>query len=252
MSKKLLFVGIILAILTVVLINMRISQVEASQKKFAFLQLDTTAALAAGDTINLGNLKIVYLPEDFNSLSQTAVLDSAESRTWLAGRRVTDDIASGSFLLYEHFADKPDTRFASKIGEDSRAVTIAVNSITAVAYFVEPGSTVDILGTIQEEIDVDVGDPNYNGETVRIVTKTILQNVPVLAVGSATTRGTYLRTDARRGYGTVTVEVTPLQAEILVFALGQVQSGLTLVLRNPANGETADLPSVGWDDFKAE
>ena len=58
MSKKLLITGIILAILAVVLINMRINQVEASQKKYAFLQLDSGVNLAAGDTIALDKLRI--------------------------------------------------------------------------------------------------------------------------------------------------------------------------------------------------
>lgn len=251
MSKKLLITGIILAILAVVLINMRINQVEASQKKYAFLQLDSGVNLAAGDTIALDKLRIVYLPEDFNSLSQTAVLDSEESRTWLSGRKVTTDVAGGSFLLYEHFADKPDTRFASLIGQGNRAMTIPVNAMSAVGYFVEPGSTVDVLGTMEEAVPVDIGAGADPEDTVRVVTKTILQNVLVLAVGEATTRGNYLRKD-ERGYTTVTVEVTPLQAEVLVFAMQHVLGGLTLVLRNPVNDDISEIPNVSWEQLQSD
>jgi len=40
--------------------------------------------------------------------------------------------------------------------------------------------------------------------------------------------------------------VTPQQAEVLTFALGQVQGALTLVLRNPADEKKAELPDMNW------
>ena len=130
-------------------------------------------------------------------------------------------------------------------------MTIPVNSITSVGFFIEPGSRVDVLGTMEEQVPVDIGAGEDNPETVRVVTKTILQNLHILAVGDATTRGRYLRKD-ERGYTTVTVEVTPMQAEVLVFAIQHVLGGLTLVLRNPANDDVSEIPNVSWEQFQSD
>ena len=89
MSKKLLITGIILAIVAVVLLNMRISQVEADQKRYAFLQLDVAENLAAGDAIALDRLRIVYLPGGFNSAASCFTSISPTSRIPGSPRRST-------------------------------------------------------------------------------------------------------------------------------------------------------------------
>lgn len=96
-----------------------------------------------------------------------------------------------------------------------RAVTVRVNDVVGVAGFVLPGMRVDVLIT---------GNPPGNRTTV---TKTILQNVPVLSAGKT------LQTDATGkpvDAPNVTLLVTPQQAELLTLAgnEGRIQ----LVLRN--------------------
>ena len=80
----------------------------------------------------------------------------------------------------------------------------------------------------------------------QVVTKTILQNVKVLAVGRATSRGTYLNV-SDSGFATVTVEVSPLDAEKIVFAIDEAARELTLVLRNPADEEEREISPVSWE-----
>jgi Flp pilus assembly protein CpaB len=79
----------------------------------------------------------------------------------------------------------------------------------------------------------------------RVVTRTFLQNVKVLAVGAATTPEGAV-TKANSTYNNVTVEVTPSEAEMLIFAMGQSNGSLNLVLRNPTDNTVEDLPSINW------
>ncbi|MBZ2185497.1 MAG: Flp pilus assembly protein CpaB [Bryobacter sp.] len=101
-----------------------------------------------------------------------------------------------------------------------RAVTVRVNDVVGVAGFVLPGMRVDITVT---------GRPPQGDETL---TTTVLQNITVLSAG------TTMAPDARGAAinaPTVTLLVTPEQAEVLILAgsEGRVQ----LVLRNGGDNE---------------
>jgi len=103
-----------------------------------------------------------------------------------------------------------------RIPEEKRAMSLSVNEITGVNGFILPGDRVDVLVTID----------NAKGSNVA-VTKTILQNVEVLAAGA--------KTETRRNHQitvqTVTMLVDQEGAEAL--SLGMHQGEVNLVLRNP-------------------
>jgi Flp pilus assembly protein CpaB len=132
-----------------------------------------------------------------------------------------------------------------------------VSPQSAVAYFIEPGSRVDVLATFEQDATTYEGvslpgapRPVQQPVTTRTVsTKTILQNVKVLAVGRAATRGTY-EDEAEGGFDTVTVEVTPLDSERLTFAVDEAGRRLTLVLRNPQDEATVEVPSASFSSLE--
>jgi pilus assembly protein CpaB len=105
-----------------------------------------------------------------------------------------------------------------RIPESMRAISLSVNEITGVNGFVLPGDRVDVVVTVD----------NAKGAGVA-VTKTILQNVEVLASGS--------KTETRRNQQitvqSITLVVDPKGAESLALALHQGQ--IHLVLRNPVD-----------------
>lgn len=104
------------------------------------------------------------------------------------------------------------------IPEGMRAVTIRVNDVVGVAGFVLPGMRVDVLVT---------GHPPSGDRTV---TMTVLQNILVLSAGQtiqADSRGQAINAP------TVTLLVTPQQAETLTLASNQGR--VQLVLRNGAD-----------------
>jgi pilus assembly protein CpaB len=107
-----------------------------------------------------------------------------------------------------------------RIPESQRAITLSVNEVTGVNGFILPGDRVDVLVTID----------NVKGPGVA-VTKTILQNVEVLASGS--------KTETRRNQQitvqSITLVVEPKGAESLALALHQGE--VHVMLRNPVDHE---------------
>ena len=260
-TTRVLIIGSFLGIVTVVLLNLYISQLQAKQVSVAVIRLKPEVSLAKGDLVKPEMVRTVKLPQQFDHLVDMALPANGEAAVWIKGRPVTRDVASGGLLLYSHFEDVPEERFAARITEKMRALTIPVDATSAVGYFVEPGSRVDILATLS---NIEVGSlklprlprgasppagsslpTSIPTATEKVATKTLLQNVRVLAVGTATTRGAYVG-NSSGGFATVTVEVTPYQAEKLVFALEHARRGLTLVLRNAADDGVEPLPAVSW------
>jgi len=134
------------------------------------------------------------------------------------------------------------TGLASIVNKRSRAISISISGAAALSGLIKPKDHVDILGTFTFPSKV-------NPQEVESVTLTLMQNVSVLATGRNLARqmtedGLNSQQD---GYSTVTFEVSPREAEILVFAQ-QTRGQLYLSLRNPRDiySET-ELPSVNFD-----
>jgi pilus assembly protein CpaB len=99
---------------------------------------------------------------------------------------------------------------------EKRAMAVRVDDVVGVAGFINPGNRVDVLVTLREASSQ---------------TKTVLQNVLVLATGTqldAHGNGT-----KSREVRVITVEVTPEEAEKL--ALAAHEGKVTMALRNYAN-----------------
>jgi pilus assembly protein CpaB len=128
-----------------------------------------------------------------------------------------------------------------------RAISLNIGGAQSVSGMVEPNDRVDVLGTFLFPSKTVAGE-------MEAVTLTVLQNVTVLATGQKLAKDS-LGPGARRGsggYSTVTLEVTPSEAELLVFA-EQSKGRLSLSLRNPSDvGFEAQLPSVNFDHLQTE
>ena len=103
---------------------------------------------------------------------------------------------------------------------------------------VQPNDHVDVLGTFRFPAA-------EKGTQMDTVTLTILQNVTVLAVGQqlANQRSA---ADRRGNYSTITLSVSPKEAEMLVFA--QQKGVLTFTLRNNTDPYVArDVQDVNFE-----
>jgi pilus assembly protein CpaB len=121
-----------------------------------------------------------------------------------------------------------------RIPDEMRAISLSVNEITGVNGFVLPGDRVDVLVTVD----------NVSGSNVS-TTKTILQNVEVLASGSKTET----RRDHQITVQTITLLVDPKGAEALALALHQGK--VHLVLRNPVDARIVDSRPTDTRDVLA-
>ncbi|PDT04889.1 pilus assembly protein CpaB [Rhizobium chutanense] len=298
-----LIAAVIVGLITGVLLYFWTESVKNEQVAYAFMRLQPDRKVTRGQAITPDMLaEPVMLPESFGALAKLAVPAASAYREWLKDRTAAADIPAGSVLLFQYFDDNDGGRLTTMIAPGKRALTLPVNAAAAVGHFVEPGSYVDILGTVDEPVEpvapaaatqpgapgqapAATGQPpapaqppspveqmlknyltQYPGadendvnayrkkaqdyklgisSRTRVVTRTFLQNVKVLAVGAATTAEGAV-TKANSTYNNVTVEVTPAEAEMLIFALGQSNGSLNLVLRNPADNTVEDLPSINW------
>lgn len=126
-----------------------------------------------------------------------------------------------------------------------RAVSIAVSGASAVSGMVRPNDTVDVLGTF-------IFSSTDSPDASELVTLTVLQNVTVLATGMETAKTMNPLQRSHGTYSTVTLEVTPREAEVLVFAQ-QMKGRLALTLRNPADVHfERELPRVDFQRIETE
>ena len=136
---------------------------------------------------------------------------------------------------------------AGDIKRQMRAVSINASGAAAVSGMVHPADHVDVIGTFSFP-----GAPDANGrQTTKFVTCTILQNVLVLATGRETAKS-IAPTVSGGNYATVTLEVLPREAEMLVFA-EQMHGRLSLSLRNPNDTSyERELPAVDFEKIQGE
>ena len=128
-----------------------------------------------------------------------------------------------------------------------RAVSVNASGAAAVSGMIMPNDHVDVLGTFSF--------PAKGAERAGqndLVTMTILQNVTVLATGSRTANDDRTRYGAPQNYSTVTLLVTPREAEMLVFA-EQIRGRISLSLRGPHDNQCEkELPSVDFKKIREE
>ncbi len=144
----------------------------------------------------------------------------------LDGHRLSRPVYGGKPLLKSDFLPGHAGDFAAQLPPNTRAVTITVNPVNAIAGLLRPGDRVAVLFLAHhQEIP-------------------LLHHVPVLATGVATTqrpprrRGGY----ARQNFGTITLAVSPREAGELTLA--ERIGGLRVVL-DPAHEQAgAGLPRL--------
>jgi len=262
-STKILLLGVVLGLVAAVLAYTQVEEDEPVAVGQAYMKLNADVNLAAGDKLLPEMISAVTIPLEFKEVQSVAVKYTGEVKSWLGNNdvRVSRDVLAGSFILHEHLLDDPEVRFANIISEKGRAISIPASEISSVSYFIEPGSRIDILATlslrgtpslanstgfaaIPETLANPANANNLANQTNRLVTRTILQNMHVLAVGQSTTRNAYL--NSKKGYGSITLDVTAEEAEMLTFLMNQAEGGFNLVLRNPSNTSEQEIDDVDW------
>lgn len=195
----------------------------------------------AGTLIDKGDLGEKVVPAigmRGQALTKNNVMD-------VVGRKLLIGHRRGDVLFWADVeGGNPQSQgLSADIKKQMRAVSINCSGAASVSGMVKPNDHVDVIGTF--DFDSTVGKKNF-------VTCTILQNVLVLATGSQTSKTRSRDVGLAGGYTTVTLEVTPREAEMLAFA-EQIKGRLMLTLRN--RNDTSfekELPKVDFEKIRQE
>lgn len=265
MQQKLILVGAIVFALIAFVLSGRYM---VNQKKKLFAGNKMVKVIVAKDDLNPGtvidpksDLAIIDMLE--RGLTDRVFLYDAASQSnvrLLDGKRISRRVPKRQVITWDD-VDIPEFRrntFADSIGTGMgigekdlyRAIAIPVSTETSVAGLVRPNDRVDVIGTYVKPLP----DAQDRGD-VETVTRTILQNVTVLAVGQEFANANALeRSRIKRSgnYSTMTLQVTPREAELLVF-IQQAKGKLTMSLRRPSNLDfEPDLPRVDFTHIDDE
>lgn len=163
---------------------------------------------------------VPYLKEN---LPRGSFTDSAQ----LVGRVLVFPVKAGEPILESRLAPREIKTggVAAVINPKKRAVAVKVDPVIGVAGFIHAGNRVDVLVTISPD------------RTKPPVTKTVLENILVLAAGAEIERKGKDPTPVN----VITLEVTPQEAEKL--ALSATEGKLQLALRN--FGDTDSVSTRG-------
>lgn len=204
--------------------------------------------IPSGTRLSKADLGIISVPSRGlrgQALTE-ADLDSVLGRKLLNGRKEKEvlfwsDIEGG----------KPRSGgLAGNIKSEMRAVSVNCSGAASVSGMVRPNDHVDVIASFSF--------PKFgaDGRTAiqELVTYTILQNVHVLATGKETANSLSGQGGAfgAGSYSTVTLEVTPREAEMLVFA-EQIKGRISLALRSPSDTTfEKELPQVDLQKIREE
>lgn len=257
-GKAYLFLGVSLiaavvaAVLVVKLIDRANRQLEEARKpKETVDVVIATRNLYMGLPIGEGDVAVRGMAPEM--VPADVVFTSVDM---LIGRTPKERILANEIVRAERLARREaGIGLNALINPGKRAVAIAVKAEEAVAGFIQPGNYVDLIVVIRPD-DKSIG--------ARAVSKTLLQGIKVLAVGSSLSgsdepveedpkakRRSTRDTGVVKGKRTVTLEVTPADAESI--ALSVAEGDITLALRADidieqvvTNGVVADQ-LVGMD-----
>ena len=146
----------------------------------------------------------------------------------VVGRATRCPIFAGEPVVATKLADEGSHQgLAAIIPKGMRAIAVKVNEFSGVAGFLNPGAHVDVLVVVPRR-----------SETPATVSRTILQNVRVLAVDQR------LQTGDKESQivDAVTLLVTPEGAERLSLACNQGR--LHLVMRSSTDADAPDTPGI--------
>ena len=177
---------------------------------------------------------------------------AVEENDWrsVVGRKLAYGRKAKDVLLWSDIegGNPSVTGLSADVKKAMRAVSINCSGAASVAGMVKPNDHVDVIGTF------DLSDPSSKQSGAKaksLVTCTILQNVLVLATGSQTAK-MQAKEFGASAYSTVTLEVTPREAEMLAFT-EQIKGRLVLTLRNRNDTHyERELPQVNFDKIVGE
>lgn len=191
------------------------------------------ATIATGTQIRPDQVKVEEWPK---SIMPEGTFDDVAK---VVNRVTVGEITIGEPILSARLAAEGSSAgLSAMIPSGQRAMTVKVDEVIGVAGFITPGTYVDIVTTVTQ-----------TGMESESTSRIILQSVKVLASGK---RIEHRQDGEATEVNTVTLQVTPDQAEVL--ALASNAGKLQLVMRNTVDQDQiqtagVDTPALFGGDF---
>jgi pilus assembly protein CpaB len=177
------------------------------------------AALQLGTRLDASNLRVIAWPATQPVAGMFTRIEDCTNRAVITNLAENEPVLESKLAPKESGAGLPAT-----IPEGMRAVSVAVNEVVGVAGFVIPGTMVDVLVTGQMQ-----------GQGNNKITRTILENVRVLAAGQKIEQD---REGKPQTVPVITLLVTPDEATKLT--MGATEGKIQLALRNTIDTKKND------------
>src|SRR5687768_12269666 len=228
MRNKRFFIVLVGALMFGVLAAVSVSRYLSSAQAYS-KNLNNVAvakvAIPIGSKIVAEQIMVVQFPKES---TPDGAYDSPEK---LAGRVAVVNIAAREPITESRLAAEGTAAgLAAIIPEGYRAMTVKVDDAAGISGFIQPGTLVDVVVTIDPE-----GMSRQNP-----ISKIVLQNIKVLASGQNIDKPEDER--EANSVKAVTLQVTPEQAEKL--ALAASEGKLQLVMRSQIDQGNEDTPGV--------
>ena len=173
-NKKIIIIALLLSLITAVLIYVFLSgpKTEVPTVEYATVYV-AAKTMPARYKITAADIKQVKIAKEL--LNSSALSDIEE----ITGKLTMERIIAGEQIISERLADEEGVLLSYGLPKGSRAISVNVTEQINIAGLVRPGDFVDVIASFEKEEE-------DNGQTVTVypkVTRTVLQNVKVLALG---------------------------------------------------------------------
>jgi pilus assembly protein CpaB len=230
MNTNRLLIGLVIALVIAFLLSSFVYKQfqKASITKPSATQPLVVAAvpLPLGTRLDASNVRVIQWPANQQVAGMFTRVED------VANRAIITPLAENEPVLEAKLSPKEaGAGLSSTIPEGMRALSVAVNEVVGVAGFVIPGTNVDVLVTGQVRGGASGGGAN--------ITRTILENVRVLAAGQKIEHD---RDGKPLTVAVITLLVSPDDANKLTMAA--TQGRIQLALRNTIDTKKNDPPPV--------
>jgi len=240
--KKIYLLATAVAILTGIAVYMFASSLQSDSNGEAVTYNMINVAAAASDipvNTKITPEMVVLVEVPVSAAAEGTVRD----RESLVGMTTKYPMSKGEYFFDYKTAQIPDvnnSRLADRIKEGYRAFTIYTDEITGMSGYLRIGDRIDIMVTIERPVEeVDAAFANEKTETI---TYYLMQDIPIIALGSAAQYAqgaTEVNT-----YTSITVEVPANDCPMLNYYMSE--GYIKLVLRGSSDKtelETSVYPS---------
>ncbi len=220
-------IGLLAAFAARTYLTTQIEAIEARGKGKTVKMIVAKRELKRGDKIGADTVAVRDIPIDYAQSSGIG----PDTFDRVDGKALAYPVHAGEMILWGVLEGQKAPTFSARVEAGHRAMTVSVDEINSISGLLEPGDVVDLLVTIEQK-----------GQRI---TRPLLQSVQVMATGQRVVDTP--REGERRHYSTVTIDITPAQAQQVILA--RDAGKITALLRNPEDrhrlsGGNADMRAL--------